>query len=52
MEGFIVFHIYKKGDKTDCSNYTWISLLPTALLVWNSIATDLIFCIRQMWERK
>jgi hypothetical protein len=25
----IVVHIYEKGDKTDCANYTGTSLLPT-----------------------
>jgi len=25
----IILYIYKWGDETDCSNYRWISLLPT-----------------------
>jgi hypothetical protein len=26
---WIIVHIYKKGDKTECSNYMGVSILPT-----------------------
>jgi len=33
----IIKHIYKKDDKTDCSNYTGISLLPTMYQILSNI---------------
>ena len=33
----IVLPIHKKGDKTDCSNYTVISLLPTMYTIFSNI---------------
>jgi len=29
----IIVSIYKKGNKTDCSNYTGLSLLPTTYTI-------------------
>jgi hypothetical protein len=34
---FITAPIYKKGDKTDCSNYTGLSLLPTTCKILSNI---------------
>jgi hypothetical protein len=73
----IIVPNYKKGDKTDCSNYRRISLLPTTYKILSNIllsrltpyaeeitgyhqrgfrrsrsATDHIFCIRQILEKK
>jgi hypothetical protein len=37
VEGVITVPIYKKGVKTDCSNYMGISLLPTTHKILSNI---------------
>jgi len=37
VEGVITVPIYKKGVKTDCSNYMGISLLPTTHKISSNI---------------
>jgi hypothetical protein len=34
---FIIVPVHKKGDKTDCNNYRWISLLSTSLKILSNI---------------
>ena len=73
----LIVPIYKMGDKTDCSNYRGISILPTTYNILSNIllsrltlyaeeitgdhqcrfrpnrsTTNLIFCIRQIFEKK
>ena len=36
-KGSIILHIYRKGDKTDCSNYSGTSLLPTTYKILPNI---------------
>jgi len=36
-EGFVVLFTYKNFDKTYCSNYGWISLLPTTYKILTNI---------------
>ena len=44
--------IYNKTDKTDCTNYGSISLLPTAYKLLSSILKSKVFCIRQIRGKK
>jgi hypothetical protein len=34
---YIIVPIYKMGGKTDCSNYRWVSLLPTTYKMLSNI---------------
>jgi hypothetical protein len=56
----IIVPVYKKRDKTDCSNYRGISRLSTSYNTLSNLllfrrsrsTTDQIFCIRQLLEKK